>query len=157
MRETRDPDARSVDWVGTFTFSGALLCLVLALLRGNDEGWDSTPIVLLLAGAAVLFAAFFVSQTRVREPMLPLSLFRIPSFTGVQLGAFAIAASQFALFLYLTLYLQNILGYSPLEAGLRYLPLTFASFFVAPLSGQLMNRIQPRFLIGGGLLLAGSG
>ena len=89
--------------------------------------------------------------------MLPLSLFRIPSFTGVQLGAFAIAGSQFALFLYLTLYLQNILGLSPLEAGVRYLPLTVVSFFVAPLSGQLMNRVQPRFLIGGGLLLAGFG
>jgi fucose permease len=101
--------------------------------------------------------AFFIAQARVREPMLPLSLFRIPSFTGVQLGAFAIAGSQFALFLYLTLYLQNILGYSPLEAGVRYLPLTVVSFFVAPLSGQVMHRIQPRFLIGGGLLLAGVG
>ena len=89
--------------------------------------------------------------------MLPLALFRIPSFTGVQLGAFAIAGSQFALFLYITLYLQNILGYSPLEAGLRYLPITLASFFVAPIAGQLMARIQPRFLIGGGLALAGLG
>ena len=154
VRESRDPDARGVDWVGTVTFSGALLCLVLALLRGNGEGWDSTVILLLFAGATVLLAAFLVAQTRVREPMLPLSLFRIPSFTGVQLGAFAIAASQFALFLYLTLYLQNILGLSPLEAGVRYLPLTITSFFVAPLSGQLMDRIQPRFLIGGGLALA---
>jgi EmrB/QacA subfamily drug resistance transporter len=157
VRETRDPNARQVDWVGTVTFSGALLCLVLALLRGNDEGWDSTMILLLFAGAAVLMLAFFIAQARVREPMLPLSLFRIPSFTGVQLGAFAIAGSQFALFLYLTLYLQNILGYSPLEAGVRYLPLTVVSFFVAPLSGQVMHRIQPRFLIGGGLLLAGVG
>jgi EmrB/QacA subfamily drug resistance transporter len=157
VRDSRDPDARGVDWAGTITFSGALLCLVLALLRGNAEGWDSALILLLFAGAAVLFTAFFVAQMRVREPMLPLSLFRIPSFTGVQIGAFAIAASQFALFLYLTLYLQNILGLSPLEAGVRYLPLTVVSFFVAPLSGQLMNRIQPRFLIGGGLLLAGVG
>src|SRR5215212_64249 len=157
VRESRDPDARSVDWVGTITFSGALLCLVLALLRGNDEGWSSTPILALFAAAAVLLTAFFVAETRVREPMLPLSLFRIPSFTGVQLGAFAVAGSQFALFLYITLYLQNILGYSPLEAGVRYLPLTIVSFFVAPLSGELMDRIQPRFLIGGGLLLAGIG
>src|SRR4026207_1022636 len=102
-------------------------------------------------------ALLITAQTRVRAPMLPLALFRIPSFTGVQLGAFAIAGSQFALFLYLTLYLQNILGYSPLEAGVRYRPLTIVSFFVAPVSGQLMNRIQPRFLIGGGLLLASCG
>ena len=131
--------------------------LVLALLRGNDEGWGSTTIVLLLSGAGLLLAAFFISQTRVRAPMLPLSLFRIPSFTGVQLGAFAIAGSQFALFLYITLYLQNILGYSPLEAGLRYLPITLTSFFVAPIAGQLMAQIHPRFLIGGGLALAGIG
>jgi len=157
VRESRDPDARGVDWVGTFTFSGSLLMLVLALLRGNDEGWTSTPIVLLLAGAGVLFVLFIASQIRVREPMLPLSLFRIPAFTGVQLGAFAIAGSQFALFLYITLYLQNILGYSPLEAGLCYLPITLTSFFVAPVAGQLMARIHPRFLIGGGLALAGFG
>jgi EmrB/QacA subfamily drug resistance transporter len=157
VRESRDPEARPVDWVGTVTFSGALLMLVLALLRGNDEGWGSTPIVLLLAGAGVLLMAFLISQTRVRAPMLPLSLFRIPSFTGVQLGAFAIAGSQFALFLYITLYLQNVLGYSPLEAGLRYLPITLSSFFVAPMAGQLMARIHPRFLIGGGLALAGLG
>jgi EmrB/QacA subfamily drug resistance transporter len=157
IRESRDPNARGVDWVGTGTFSVSLLMLVLALLRGNAEGWASTKIVLLFAGAAVLLTAFVVSQMRVREPMLPLSLFRIPSFTGVQIGAFAIAGSQFAMFLYLTLYLQNILGYSPLEAGVRYLPLTIVSFFVAPMSGQLMHRIQPRFLIGGGLTLAGIG
>ena len=132
----------SVDWIGTITFSAGLLCLVLALLRGNDEGWGSAIILLLFAGAAVLLAVFLVAQTRVREPMLPLRLFRIPSFTGVQLAVFAIAASQFALFLYITLYLQNILGLSPLEAGVRYLPLTVTSFFVAPLSGQLMNRVR---------------
>jgi EmrB/QacA subfamily drug resistance transporter len=157
IRETRDPDARGVDWAGTVTFSGSLLMLVLALLRGNDEGWTSAPIVALGAGAAALFAAFVYSQTRVREPMLPLALFRIPSFTGVQLGAFAIAGSQFALFLYITLYLQNVLGYSPLEAGVRYLPITLSSFVVAPLAGQLMARVPPRILIGGGLALAGVG
>ena len=157
IAESRDPNARSVDWVGTVTFSGSLLLLVLALLRGNSEGWGSTQIVLLLAGAIALLTAFVVSQTRVKEPMLPLELFKIPSFTGVQLGAFAVAGSQFALFLYITLYLQNILGHTPLEAGVRYLPITMASFFVAPVAGQLLGRVQPRILIGGGLALAGIG
>ena len=67
--------------------------------------------------------------------MLPLGLFRGRAFTGVQLAAFAVSGSMFALFLYLTLYLQNYLGYSPLEAGLRYLPITLVSFFVAPIAG----------------------
>ena len=67
--------------------------------------------------------------------MLPLGLFRRPAFTGVQLAAFAVSGSIFALFLYLTLYLQNYLGYSPFEAGLRYLPITIASFIAAPIAG----------------------
>src|SRR5205085_1536983 len=78
------------------------------------------------------------------EPMLPLALFKRPAFTGVQLAAFAISASVFALFLYITLYLQNYLGYSPLEAGLRYLPLTVVSFFLAPIAGALLSRVPAR-------------
>ena len=157
LRESRDPNARPVDWIGTFTFSGSLFMLVLALLRGNAEGWGNWKIVVPLVGAGVFFVLFVIAQMRVREPMLPLALFRIPSFTGVQIAAFAVAGSQFALFLYITLYLQNILGYSPLEAGARYLPITLASFFVAPVAGALMGRVQARYLLGGGLALAGLG
>src|SRR5215218_11085287 len=135
LRESRDPHATRVDWAGVASFSAALFLLVLALVRGNDEGWGSTLIVSLLAGAGALLVAFVVIEGRVGEPMLPLGLFKRPAFTGVQLAAFAISGSAFALFLYLTLYLQNYLGYSPLEAGLRYLPLTLLSFFVAPIAG----------------------
>ena len=99
LRESRDPNATRVDWPGVATFSAALFMLVLALVRGNDEGWGSTQIVALLAGSAVLLAAFVAIERRVREPMLPLGLFKRPAFTGVQLGAFAISASAFALFL----------------------------------------------------------
>ena len=79
-----------------------------------------------------LFAAFIAIERRVREPMLPLELFRSRAFTGVQLAAFAVSGSMFALFLYLTLYLQNYLGYSPLEAGVRYLPITVAALLRRP-------------------------
>ena len=130
---------------------------MLALLRGNDEGWGSTLIVSLFAGAAVLFAAFFVIERRVSEPMLPLELFKRPSFTGVQLAAFAVSASMFALFLYITLYLQNYLGLSPFQAGLRYLPITVVSFFAAPISGALLSRVPARLLMSGALALAGIG
>ena len=124
IAESRDPAARGVDWAGVATFSASLFLLVLALLRGNEEGWGSPLIVGLFAGSAALLAAFVVVEMRQKNPMLPLHLFRIPAFTGVQLASFAISASMFALFLYLTLYMQNILGLSPLEAGVRYLPLT---------------------------------
>ena len=89
--------------------------------------------------------------------MLPLGLFRSRAFTGVQLAAFAVSASLFALFLYLTLYLQNYLGYSPLQAGLRYLPITLVPFFVAPLAVALMARLQARVLMAVGLVAVGAG
>ncbi|HEY6671154.1 MAG TPA: DHA2 family efflux MFS transporter permease subunit, partial [Solirubrobacterales bacterium] len=140
LRESRDPNATRVDWPGVATFSAALFMLVLALVRGNDEGWGSTQIVALLAGSAVLLAAFVAIERRVREPMLPLGLFKRPAFTGVQLGAFAISASAFALFLYIGLYLQNYLGYTPLQAGLRYLPITLAAFLLSPVAAALLTR-----------------
>jgi EmrB/QacA subfamily drug resistance transporter len=157
LRESRDPHATRVDWPGVVTFSAALGLLVLALVRGNDEGWSSTLIVSLLAGAGALFAAFLAIEQRVREPMLPLGLFRRPAFTGVQLAAFAISGSIFALFLYLTLYLQTYLGLSPFQAGLRYLPITLASFVAAPIAGALLSRVQARLMLGVGLAGVGGG
>ena len=157
LRESRDPNATRVDWLGLATFSTGLLMLVLALVRGNDEGWGSPLIVALLTGAAAMLAAFAVIEQRVAEPMLPLGLFRRRAFTGVQLAALAVSASLFALFLYLTLYLQNYLGYSPLQAGLRYLPITLAPFFVAPLAVALMARVQARVLLAVGLAATGAG
>jgi EmrB/QacA subfamily drug resistance transporter len=157
LRESRDPGATRVDWAGVATFSGALFMLVLALVRGNDEGWGSTLIVSLFSGAGALLAAFIAIERRVAEPMLPLGLFKLPSFTGVQLAAFAISGSAFALFLYLTLYLQSYLGYSPFEAGLRYLPITVASFIAAPIAGALLSRVPARVMLSVGLGLAGVG
>ena len=157
LRESRDPSATRVDWLGVASFSAALFCLVLALVRGNHEGWGSALIVSLFAGATVLLVAFIVIERRVAEPMLPLGLFGRRAFTGVQLAAFAISGSMFALFLYLTLYLQNYLGYSPLQAGIRYLPITLASFIVAPIAGVLLSRVQARLLLCVGLAGVGLG
>ena len=147
VRESRDPNATRVDWPGLITFSSSLFLLVLALIRGNEEGWGSTLIVGLFAAAAVLLAAFIAIERRVAEPMLPLGLFKRPAFTGVQLAAFGVSASMFALFLYLTLYLQNFLGHSPTEAGLRYLPLTVAVFLVAPIAGALLSKVHARVMM----------
>ena len=157
LRESRDPNATRVDWLGVASFSAALFCLVLALVRGNHEGWGSALIVSLFAGATVLLVAFIVIERRVAEPMLPLGLFGRRAFTGVQLAAFAISGSMFALFLYLTLYLQNYLGYSPLQAGIRYLPITVASFIAAPIAGVLLSRVQARVLLCVGLAGVGLG
>jgi EmrB/QacA subfamily drug resistance transporter len=157
LRESRDPNATRVDWAGVASFSGSLFLLVLALVRGNDEGWGSTLILSLFGGATALLAAFVAVERRVAEPMLPLALFKRPAFTGVQLAAFAVSGSLFALFLYLTLYLQSYLGYSPLEAGLRYLPITIASFIAAPIAGALLSRVPARAMMSVGLAGGGVG
>jgi EmrB/QacA subfamily drug resistance transporter len=157
LRESRDPNATRVDWAGAGTFSAALLLLVLALVRGNEEGWGSTLIVSLLVGAGALLVAFLAVERRVAEPMLPLGLFRRRAFTGVQLAAFAVSGSIFALFLYLTLYLQNYLGLSPFETGLRYLPITLASFIAAPVAGALLSRVPARLMLSIGLAGVGVG
>jgi EmrB/QacA subfamily drug resistance transporter len=157
LRESRDPNATGVDWAGAATFSGALLLLVLALLRGNAEGWGSRLIVALVAGSAALLIGFIAIQRRVHEPMLPLGLFTLPSFTGVQLAALTVSGSLLAMFLYLTLYLQSYLGYSPLQAGLRYLPITLLALLVGPIAGALLARVPARLLLGAGLGMTGAG
>jgi EmrB/QacA subfamily drug resistance transporter len=157
VRESRDPHATRVDWAGVTAFSGALFLLVLALVRGNDEGWTSPLILSLLAGSAALMAAFVGVESRVREPMLPLGLFRRHAFTGVQIAAFGVSSSLFALFLYTTLYLQNYLGLTPFGTGLRYLPITALSFLVSPVAGMLLSRIPARVMLGTGLAAVGLG
>jgi predicted MFS family arabinose efflux permease len=155
--ESRDPDAAGVDWAGLVTFSGSLFLLVFALVQGNDLGWGSTRIVAYLTGSALLIVLFVIAERRQRRPMLDLSLFRRPAFAGASIVAFAISASMFAMFLYLTLYIQDVLGYTPLQAGLRFLPVTLLSFFVAPLSGRLSVRVPVRLLLGSGMLLVSAG
>src|SRR5207248_8762590 len=108
-------------------------------------------------GAAVLLVLFVVIERRQRRPMLDLTLFRKPAFAGASIVAFSISASMFAMFLYLTLYIQDVLGYSPLHAGLRFLPITLLSFAVAPISGRLSVRVPVRLLLGIGLLLVSGG
>jgi hypothetical protein len=100
---------------------------------------------------------FVIVERRQQRPMLDLTLFQKPAFAGASIVAFAISSSMFAMFLYLTLYIQDVLGYSPLQAGLRFLPITLLSFFVAPLSGRLSVRVPVRLLLGGGLILVGIG
>jgi EmrB/QacA subfamily drug resistance transporter len=146
-----------IDLPGVVTFSSALFLLIFALIRGNPEGWGSTVIVACLLGAAVLFALFLAIERRARYPMLDLALFRNPAFNGVSAVAFGLSAGLFALYLYITIYLQGVLNYEPLEAGLRFLPLSLLSFAVAAAAGVLLNRVALRVLLGAGLGLVGVG
>jgi EmrB/QacA subfamily drug resistance transporter len=155
--EGRDPAPRRIDWAGQAALIGSLFLLVLALLRGNDDGWGSTGIVLALAGAAVLMGVFIVLQERSPEPMLPLRLLRQRHFAGPQIAVFSIAASFFAVFLYTTLYLQTVLGLSAIETGLVYLPGTSLVFIVSGLTAQFGQKIGPATLASVGLALVAAG
>src|SRR5947208_9376769 len=101
LRETRDPGATGVDWAGTALFSGALLALVFALIRGNAEGWGSALILGLIAASVILLAVFVLVEMRQENPMLDLDLFRKPTFAGASIVAFTLSASMFAMFLYI--------------------------------------------------------
>ena len=153
LRESSDPEHSRLDPLGLVTLTSGLLCLILALIEGNSHGWTSTLIVSLLVAAVVLLGLFIASQARPGLTMIDLSLFRRPAFDGAQTTAFAISSSMFAMFLYLTLYLQNVLGLSPLQTGVRFLPLSIVSFFAAPIAGRLSARVPVRLLLGVGLAL----
>jgi EmrB/QacA subfamily drug resistance transporter len=150
-------DPQRVDFPGLVTFSLALFFLIFGLIRGNPEGWSSTGIVASLSAAVVLLAAFIAIEARSTHPMLDLSLFRKPAFNGVSAVAFGLSGGMFAMFLYLTIYMQGVLGFSPLEAGLRFLPLTVLSFIASPIAGSLSHRIPIRILLGLGLATVGVG
>jgi MFS family permease len=155
LHESRDEEHGGFDAPGFATLTAGLFALVLGLLRGNDWGWSSGRVVGLFAAAGALLALFVAVERFRAQPMFDLSLFRVPTFTGAQIAAFSMSAGMFSQFLYLVLYLQNVLGYSPIAAGVRFLPLSLLAFIVAPVSGRLSARLPVRALVGTGLALTG--
>jgi len=153
LRESRDPEHSRLDPVGLVSLTGGLFCLILALIEGNQHGWSSGLIIGLLVASAVLMTAFVISQAVQTTSMVDLTLFRRPAFVGAQITAFAISSTIFAMFLYLTLYLQDVLRLSPLQTGVRFLPLSLISFVAAPVAGRLSARVPIRLLLGAGLAL----
>ena len=160
VRESRDQRApKTVDVFGLVTLSVALFCLVLALIQANDadKGWISPYILTLFAVAVVALVAFVLGELRLKNPMVDPRLFRIPSYTGAAIVGFAISAGLYALFFFLALYLQNFLGFSALQAGLRFLPLSGLILVTAPLAGALMPRLgaKPIMFVGMAILALG--
>jgi len=157
LKESRNNNETKTDWLGAILLSGALFTLVYALIQANGWGWSSDKIISLFASSAILLVLFLGVEYYRDQPVLQLSLFKKPSFTGAQLAALGISSSIFAFFLYITLYFQDVLGYTPLQAGVRFLPVTLVAFVVAAISGRLSSRVPGRVMIGIGLLLVSLG
>jgi len=157
LPESREERPRPLDPAGMVTFGAACFLATYGLIRGNEDGWGSLPIVGALLGAAVLLAAFIAVERRTEAPMLPLALFRVPAFTGTALVAFAQSVALYPLLLFVAIYLQVALGFSPTETGLRILPLTLVLVAVAPISGRLTSRLPLRVPLTAGLVLIGVG
>jgi EmrB/QacA subfamily drug resistance transporter len=148
---------KNFDALGALLATGGMLLLVYALVKAPTVGWGTARTIGELAGALALLAAFVVNELRAKNPLAPLSIFRINGLgyaDATQLIAFA---GFLALFFFLTLYMQNVLGYSPIQAGLAYLPLTFAVGFSATASSQLVTRFGTRPVIVTGALIAAAG
>ncbi len=152
-RESRDETVgKAVDIPGIAAITIGLTSLVLALVEGNRWHWGSVRVISLLVIAGIALAAFVPIERRTKTPMVDFSFFRSRSFLGANLVAYIVSFAMLAQFFFLALYIQNILHYSPLQAGLRFLPATVVIIVMGPLAGRLTDRIGPRPLMTLGLV-----
>jgi len=155
--ESKDRHAGRPDWIGFVTFSVALGSLVYGLIEAGKDGWGETRVLASFVASAALLVAFVISQLLQEHPMFDLGLLRKPTFTGGLVAAFGLSASMFSLLTYLVIYVQNVLGYSAVATGVRFLYLSVASFFAAAIAGRLSERVPVKWLIGPGFLVLGTG
>ncbi|MGN6250199.1 MAG: MFS transporter [Marmoricola sp.] len=157
VAESRARTAARPDWPGFVLFTAGLASLVYGLIEAGRSGFGDVVVLACFAAAAVLLLAFVAVEARGSHPMLDLSLFRLPTFSGGAVAAFGISAGLFSMLLYLVLYLQDILGYSALGTGVRLLVLSGSILAVSGIAGRLSSHVPVRALIGVGLVLVSVG
>lgn len=155
--ESRNPHAQRPDWIGFVSFSAALAGLVFGLIESQRDGWNSATVIASLAASAGLLAVFLVAELVQTEPMLDLSLLHVPTFGGGLVAALVLNGALYSQLTYLTIYLQNSLGFSAVATGVRFLPFTCAIFVAAGIAGRLTSLLPRRALMGAGFLLVGGG
>ncbi|GAA3377718.1 MFS transporter [Streptomyces sannanensis] len=157
VTESAHRGARRIDWAGMAAFAVCAGAATFAVVRVGVVGWESAQTAAAFAVSAAALCAFVVAERRAVHPLIDLSLFRRRSFVSVMAGALAFNAAAFGVLPYTSIWLQTLLGLSPVGAGLALLPLAATSFVVAAVSGRLLHDAPPRLVIGGGLLLVGGG
>ncbi|HKP18995.1 MAG TPA: MFS transporter [Gaiellaceae bacterium] len=154
IKESRDTSREQrLDLPGLLASGIGLFALTYALIEANNKGWTSVEILVLFAVAALGLAAFIALEHFQRLPMLDLSLFRNRTFAGANATMMLVALSMFGVFFFVSLFVQGILRYSPVQAGASFLPMTLCIIFFAPVAGKLSDRVGARWLMGGGMAL----
>jgi EmrB/QacA subfamily drug resistance transporter len=157
LAESREERRVRIDWAGVALVSVGLATLVYALLRGDQEGWGSPPIIVMLAVAPLALIAFWLTESRVTDPLLDLRLLRQPAFAGSSAAAFAVSGAIVSALVYLTLYLEVVHNFAAILVGLGLVPLTGVAFVCSPLAARLSKRIQPRWLLTAAMVLTAAG
>jgi len=158
IAESRDEGGvRTFDAAGAVTITAGLSILVYALVDANRAGWGSTQTIGLLALSALLLIAFVVVERRSRAPLVPFSIFRIRTITGANVAGILIGASLFSMFFFISLYMQQVLGYSPIKAGLSYLPLAVSIILSAGIASQLVTKVGFKPILATGMVLIAAG
>jgi predicted MFS family arabinose efflux permease len=157
VEESRSPHPTPPDWAGFALLTAGLVSLVYGLIRAGENSWSEAGVIACLAIAGAALAGFLMAERRVAHPMFDVSLLRMPTFAGASIAAFAMNGSLYAMLLYLVIYLQDVLGYSALQAGLRLAIISGAQFVTATVAGRFSERVPARWLIGPGLLMVGVG
>jgi len=153
IEESRDDTHERLDIPGLITSGLGLFALTYALIEANTYGWGSARIVGGFAAAAVLLVAFLLLERRQRAPMLDLSLFRSGTYAGANLVILLVALAMFGVFFFVSLYMQNILGYSAVQTGAAFLPMTVLIILAAPMAGKASDRFGSRWLMTAGMVL----
>jgi EmrB/QacA subfamily drug resistance transporter len=157
LTESRDARAKSFDALGAVLVTAGLSTAVFGITQANSYGWSSAKTIGIFAAAVALLAGFLITEARTKDPLMPFSIFRIKTVSGANVVGFILGTAIFSLFLMLTLYMQEVLGYSAMKTGIAYLAVAGTSIFWAAVASQLVTKVgvKPVMIVGMGLLTVG--
>jgi EmrB/QacA subfamily drug resistance transporter len=157
LAESRDATAKSFDLPGAALVTSGLVVLVYAITQANDYGWASAETAAFFAAAAALLAGFVVREARTRDPLMPLSIFRLRTLVGANIAGLILGTVLFSMFLMLTLYMQQVLGYSPLKTGVSYLAVAGTAIVWSAVAAQLVTRVGVKRVLVVGMVFLTAG